>query len=478
MADNLVEISNITKKFADNTAINNVTAHIEKGKITGLVGPDGAGKTTLIRLITELLAPSEGNINVKAGDIGYMPQKFGLYEDLTVRQNLDLYADLRGVPGKERKKIFEQLLKFTSLAPFTKRLAGQLSGGMKQKLGLACVLINKPELLLLDEPGVGVDPISRWELWSMVQELLKEGITVLWSTAYLNEAEQCDNVILLDEGNLLFQGKPGDLTKGETSFEEAFASMLGGWPEDKSELADMMITLPKTGKPIIEARNLTKKYGDFTASKDINFSIKQGEIFGLLGPNGAGKTTIFKMMCGLVTPTSGEAVVKSRDKIGYMAQKFSLYDNLSVMQNLKFFSGIYGLKGKEQKDKINKIIEIFNLKDYLNMHSSLLPLGYKQRLALSCAVMHEPEVLFLDEPTSGIDPITRREFWTHINRMVEKGVTIMVTTHFMDEAELCDRISLIYRSQSIAIGTPGELKNMTKTQTMEDAFIELVKRHE
>ena len=552
MTDNLVEIKNLTKTFPDEgtPAIDNITASIQKGKITGLVGPDGAGKTTLIRLITGLYLPTDGEIIVNADDIGYMPQKFGLYEDLSVQQNLDLYADLRGLEKSERKETFERLLKFTSLAPFIKRLAGKLSGGMKQKLGIACALISKPQLLLLDEPGVGVDPISRRELWAMVQELLKDEITVLWSTAYLDEAAQCEEVLLLNNGKMLFEGKPQDLTDrmqgrvfmvkdhadnqrrllrqvlkhegvidgviqgssvrvltsrdsdikpnpkiipAKPRFEDSFVDILGGGPGGESELANMISSIEKSDKPLIEARNLTKMYGDFAAAKNINFSVKSGEIFGLLGPNGAGKSTTFKMLCGLSRPTYGEAYVtglnletasgKARAKIGYMAQKFSLYDHLSVMQNLKFFSGVYGLNGKEQKERIDDIINIFQFKKYLNINSGGLPLGFKQRLALACAVMHEPEVLFLDEPTSGVDPITRREFWTHINNMVEKGVTIMVTTHFMDEAEYCDRISLIYKAESIAIGTPDELKNMAKTTenpdpTMEDAFIGLIEENE
>ncbi len=569
MLNNFVEIKGITRKFPGDTepALDNITAVIEKGKITGLVGPDGAGKTTLIRLITGLLVPDSGEIKVNGLDsvgqtqeisniIGYMPQKFGLYEDLTVQENLNLYAELRGVSVKQRKETFEKLLRFTSLTPFTKRLVGRLSGGMKQKLGLACALISKPELLLLDEPGVGVDPISRRELWSMVQELIKEGITVLWSTAYLDEAAQCKTILLLNNGKLLYHGNPDELTQKTQGrvfqirdiegnprevlkkvlrdknvidgviqgsyvrlisdkvdrvlnlqnynagnkarlvpvnprFEDSFIDILGGGPGGDSKLAETVPYMEKTDKPVIEAHNLTKMFGDFAAAKDINFSIKRGEIFGFLGPNGAGKSTIFKMMCGLSVPTKGTASVtgldlktasgKARSHIGYMAQNFSLYGDLSLIQNLNFFSGVYGLKGQRKKDKISRIIEIFNFKKYLNTNAKDLPLGYKQRLALACAVMHDPEVLFLDEPTSGVDPITRREFWTHINNMVEKGVTVMVTTHFMDEAEYCDRISLIYKAKSIAIGTPDELKNMAKTDkipepTMEDAFISLIEK--
>ncbi|HEX2975519.1 MAG TPA: ABC transporter ATP-binding protein, partial [Bacteroidales bacterium] len=272
-----------------------------------------------------------------------------------------------------------------------------------------------------------------------------------------------------------------------------FISLLGDEPEKESKLAETMHSVGKENDVVIEARNLTKKYGNFTAADNVSFSVKPGEIFGLLGPNGAGKSTIFRMMCGLLRPTSGHAMVTglnletasgiARAKIGYMAQKFSLYRDLSVMQNLKFFSGAYGLKGNEQKERIDKIISVFDFEKYLNMNAGGLPLGYKQRLALGCAVMHEPAVLFLDEPTSGVDPIMRREFWTHINGMVKKGITIMVTTHFMEEAENCDRISLIYKAQSIAMGTPDELKSMVRTEeipnpTMEDTFIELVMRNE
>lgn len=565
MDNDLVHIHGVTRLFQDDPAVDQVDVKIKKNTITGLVGPDGAGKTTLIRLITGLLTPDEGTITVHGFDsvkqtqkitdiIGYMPQKFGLYEDLTVHENLNLFADLKGVTGKERKETFERLLHFTSLTSFTNRLAGNLSGGMKQKLGLSCALISKPDLLLLDEPGVGVDPISRRELWTMVNELLKDGITVLWSTAYLDEAELCKTILLMNKGKLLYSGNPLELTNnmqnrvyqvnnisGSTRsflkkvlnkdtiidgviqgdsvrivldktnkiktieslelknsvtikeikprFEDSFIDILGGGPGGNSKLVENMPAVEPNEKPVVEAINLTKKYGNFAAAKDITFSIKQGEIFGLLGPNGAGKSTTFKMMCGLSTPTSGVASVmglnlktasgKARSHIGYMAQKFSLYSNLSTKQNLEFFSGVYGLKGKKKYQKIEQIVDIFNFDKYLNMNAFELPLGYKQRLALACAVMHNPEVLFLDEPTSGVDPITRREFWTHINNMVEKGITVMVTTHFMDEAEYCDRISLIYRGEAIAIGSPDELKQLVKTPdlpepTMEDAFISLI----
>ncbi len=572
MSENLVEIRNLSRSFCPKLppALKEINAVIPKGKIVGLVGPDGAGKTTLMRLIAALLRPSKGSISVAGHDtveesemvhylIGYMPQRFGLYEDLTVSQNLDLYSDLKGVLGDERKAAYVKLLKFTSLEPFTDRLAGALSGGMKQKLGLACALLKPPTLLLLDEPSVGVDPISRRELWNMVHELLEEGISVLWSTAYLDEAQACDSVILLNEGEVLYQGEPEELTKRVKGrvftitniagnkrlllahilsqenvidggvqgrdlrvvvreerdppldlnllegaahvelhttpprFEDAFIDLLGGGPRGASSLAALTPEVSTQSERVVVAEKLTKKFGSFVAADQISFSIKKGEIFGLLGPNGAGKSTTFKMMCGLSAPTSGSGTIngldlqvapgKARARIGYMAQKFSLYGSLTVRQNLEFFSGIYNLKGGRQREAIEQSVEIFNLKPFLNFSADSLSLGFKQRLALACATMHHPEVLFLDEPTSGVDPITRREFWNHINGLVGRGVTIMVTTHFMDEAEYCDRIALIYRGRAINIATPDELKERVRSQdlpspTLEDAFVKLIEEYD
>jgi len=567
----LVSLAGIVKRFGDGApALDDVSGDIRGGEITGLVGPDGAGKTTLIRLMTGLMQPEAGRIVVLGHDtrteapaiqsaIGYMPQRFGLYEDLSIQENLDLYADMRGLPHGERPSVFDELLTFTDLKRFTGRLAGKLSGGMKQKLGLACALIRKPRLLLLDEPGVGVDPISRRELWKMVENLTAEGIGVVWSTAYLDEAEACDRVLLMNAGKLLYAGTPSGLTdrvegrvkrlagiegsrrrllarlldedkvvdgviQGEAirlvftsgsdadtiaaasdlgaarlvpaapRFEDAFVDMLGGGPGGRSVLAEAQA--PRAmgdGRPVIEARSLTKRFGDFVAADRITFDIPRGQIFGLLGPNGAGKSTTFKMLCGLLKPTEGEGRVagfdlrrdaaEARNRLGYMAQKFSLYGDLSVAQNLDFFAGVYGLSRARRRERIAMMLEIFDLKQYASMSAKDLPLGLKQRLALAAAVMHEPEALFLDEPTSGVDPITRREFWTHINGLVEKGVTVLVTTHFMDEAEYCDRISLIYRGRSIALGSPDELKAQVARPdrpdpTMEDAFIALIEASE
>lgn len=569
-----VTLSEVGKTFPKmkSPALSGITASISPGIITGIVGPDGAGKTTLMRLMGGLLRKDHGTLTVLGHDpvqdagllrlhVGYMPQKFGLYEDLSVMENLNLHAELRGVMGQERDDTFQRLLTFTDLQQFTDRMAGKLSGGMKQKLGLACALLGKPDLLLLDEPSVGVDPISRRELWKMVQELAGGGIAVVWSTAYLEEAEACDEVLLLNQGRLLFAGKPKDLTgrmngrclhlRGVTGrrrqalgrmlrlpeitdgviqgqnlrivlhdgaarpdidsleklnvpgdlswheissrFEDAFIDLLGGGPGGDSALAQSMNARPKISGSLIEAEDLTKRFGDFTAADRVTFSVQQGEIFGLLGPNGAGKSTTFKMMCGLLSPTSGRAEVmginlahspaKARQRLGYMAQKFSLYGQLTVRQNLDFFSGVYGLAGKIQRAAVESMIESFHLQPFLGNTTNDLSLGFKQRIALACAAMHEPDILFLDEPTSGVDPITRREFWNHINGVVEKGVTVMVTTHFMDEAEYCDRIGLVYHGKLIALAPPDDLKASVAgpelpDPTMEDAFVELIMRQE
>jgi ABC-2 type transport system ATP-binding protein len=562
----LVTIEGLGKRFsgAGAPALDDLTTTIKSGQVTGLVGPDGAGKTTLMRLMAALLTPSDGRLKVCGFDstteaeaihdtIGYMPQRFGLYEDLSVIENLTLYADLRGVVGKARAQTFKKLLDFTDLASFTKRLAGALSGGMKQKLGLACAMLRSPTLLLLDEPSVGVDPISRRELWRMVYTLIGEGVGVVWSTAYLDEAENCAEVIVLNAGRVLFQGDPKVMTRrvagrvyqlqgagadrravlaraltrpeiidgvmqGEAirlvvaeaetvpsaaeltaaaaatlvpvapRFEDAFVMMLGGQPKRTLSIETRQRGRA-AGPPPVQAHALTRRFGSFTAADHITFEISRGEIFGLLGPNGAGKSTTFKMMCGLLRPSEGTALVDGLDlykspsaaraRLGYMAQKFSLYGDLSVRQNLDFFAGAYGLSGSKRRQAVDSVIQAFDLAPHLGDNAGSLPLGFKQRLALSCAIMHEPPVLFLDEPTSGVDPLTRREFWGFINAMVARSVTIMVTTHFMDEAEYCDRVALIYRGKCIAIDTPEGLQASVRTDalpspTLEDAFIGLV----
>ncbi|EKK5243541.1 ATP-binding cassette domain-containing protein [Cronobacter sakazakii] len=564
-ANDCIVLDSLVKRFPglEKPALAPLSVTIRAGSVTGLVGPDGAGKTTLMRILAGLMRQDDGRVQVLGLDpiaeenalhavLGYMPQKFGLYEDLTVQENLNLYADLRSVTGAVREQTFARLLEFTALGPFTGRLAGKLSGGMKQKLGLACTLVGQPKVLLLDEPGVGVDPISRRELWQMVHALAGDGMLILWSTSYLDEAEQCREVLLMNEGELLYQGAPQALTEKmagrslllrpdngdnrallrevmqrpdvgdatiqgaavrvilkegsgadalralpgatlrETAprFEDAFIDLAGGTALRESPLGAILHDIPGSRDDVvIEARELTKTFGDFTATDRVNFTVRRGEIFGLLGPNGAGKSTTFKMMCGLLKPSDGQALVlgldlktdsgKARQRLGYMAQKFSLYGNLTVEQNLRFFSGVYGLRGRAQQEKMARMSEAFGLKSIASQPTDALPLGFKQRLALACALMHEPDILFLDEPTSGVDPLTRREFWRHINSMPEKGVTVMVTTHFMDEAEYCDRIGLVYHGKLIASGTPDDLKRQAAREandepTMEEAFIRLI----
>ncbi|WP_084188826.1 ATP-binding cassette domain-containing protein [Salinisphaera hydrothermalis] len=556
-----IEITGLTKRFGETVALAGIDAEIRPGRLTGLVGPDGAGKTTLMRILTGLMTPDGGRALVAGRDVaaggdihsitGYMPQRFGLYEDLSVLQNMRLYAELRGVAAASHDAVFARLLAFTRLAPFTSRLAGRLSGGMKQKLGLACALMGQPQVLLLDEPGVGVDPLSRQDLWRMVNELTGAGMTVVWSTAYLDEAERCGHVLLLDRGRLAFDGPPEKLTarlagrsfrleavSGErravlaealelpsvcdgviegsgvrvvlrrqarrdeiealasrsgatvvpvaARFEDAFVDLLGGGPGGTSALAARMEPVTLADSSPVVCRDLSKRFGDFTATDRVSFEVGRGEIFGLIGPNGAGKSTTFKMLCGLLKPTAGEARVAGHDlrraagaaksRLGYMAQKFSLYGLLSVRQNLDFFAGVYGLDGALRRERVAEMIEIFQLAPYLDAAPESLPLGFRQRLAMACALMHRPPVLFLDEPTSGVDPLTRREFWTHINGLVRRGVTVMVTTHFMDEAEYCDRVALMYRARLIALDTPDALKHAAATAecpepSMEQAFI-------
>ncbi|QOW25788.1 ATP-binding cassette domain-containing protein [Lysobacter sp. H23M47] len=564
-----VEIDNVAKRFGDVEALRGFSAQIHYGRLTGLVGPDGAGKTTLMRIMAGLLVPDGGAVTLAGFDVvdnndaihvasGYMPQRFGLYEDLSVIENMRLYARLRGMGADLHDRIFESLLDFTRLGPFTQRLAGKLSGGMKQKLGLACALMAKPRVLLLDEPSVGVDPVSRQDLWRMVQALTDDGMAVIWSTAYLDEAERCQSVLLLNEGKLEFDGAPQELSdrlqgrsfrmehvgaerrvvlsraldlasvsdgvlqgdavrvvlrQGAGSnelkalaadvgaslepvkarFEDAFIDLLGGGPGGTSALADRFDTVELDSDIAVSCKDLTKRFGDFTATDSVSFQVHKGEIFGLLGPNGAGKSTTFKMLCGLLKPTAGQAHVVGNDlryatgaaksQLGYMAQKFSLYGLLSVRQNLEFSAGVYGLERALRRERIDEMIDTFDLGQYLSTSPESLPLGFKQRLALACALMHRPPVLFLDEPTSGVDPITRREFWTHINGLARKGVTVMVTTHFMDEAEYCDRVAMMYRARLIALDTPDGLKRGARSDerpdpTMEDAFIHLVESAE
>ncbi len=485
---NVITATNISKSFYDKAskkeivALENINIAIPYGKLTALIGPDGAGKTTFLRMVCGLVVPSSGTLDVLGIDvtanpqkvqdrISYMPQKFGLYEDLSVSENMNLYADLHSVPLEERKERFARLLEMTGLAKFTERLAGKLSGGMKQKLGLACTLVRSPELLILDEPTVGVDPLSRRELWEILQQLVAdEGLTVLVSTAYMDEAELCSKVIVVEEGKVLYDDAPENLQEYmHPPNEEIF--------KKERTISD---------KVIIEVKNLVRKFGDFIAVNDVSFQVHEGEIFGLLGPNGAGKTTTFKMLCGLLPASSGvlsvagvnlrTARTQARANIGYVAQKFSLYGTLTVDENLEFYGGAYGLSDKRLAERMREVKEQFDLLEMSDNEAGELPGGYKQRLSMAAALLHEPRIIFLDEPTSGIDPLARRNFWQQITELAAEGKTIIVTTHFMEEAEYCDRIMIQDQGKMLAIGTPSEIRAQAGIDVvdMNEAFIAIV----
>jgi len=498
---------NLGKTFvgvhARTEALHEVSFGIEPGKIVGLLGPDGAGKTTLLRMLSGLLHPTRGTAHVLGFDvvkqsdeiqsrIGYMPQKFALYEDLTVAENLQLYGKLYGLARAEIRSRMTKLLQFAKLDHFEDRMAGKLSGGMKQKLALVACLLSEPKLLLLDEPTVGVDVISRREIWEMLKSMARQNeMTVLVSTAYLEDAYHCDQILILFEGKLI----------ADSTVDQVAALAGGENPkfEDGYNIALYHQTLPplsrtpqeRDRKTMIKIEHLTKRFGNFTAVDDISFTVKKGEIFGLLGANGAGKTTTFRMMCGLLAPDAGvleaagcdlrKSPERARERIGFVAQKFSLYSDLSVSDNLRFFGGAYGLYGKKLKKRIDWALREFLLTPYADSVTAKLPQGFKQRLSMACALLHEPDILFLDEATSGADPLTRREFWQRIANLADKGVSVIITTHFLDEAEMCDRIIIMVDGKAAASGTPAELRQIAATPghpepTLEDAFVEIVSK--
>ena len=555
-------------------ALDDVSLEVRSGTLTALVGPDGAGKTTLLRLMAGLMRADEGELRVLGIDvsadpqavqdrISYMPQRFGLYDDLSVQENLDLYADLHGVSAGQRRERYARLMEMTDLGRFTDRPAGKLSGGMKQKLGLACTLVRSPDLLLLDEPTVGVDPLSRRELWQIVQQLVgEEKLSVIVSTAYLDEAERCSHVFVLQEGRLIAEGTPDEIRGhaegtcfvaappegeaprlmqarlldarqqivdavpqgGEVHFirrpdaddatlekllagaraepvpprlEDGFMTLLRTRQASDTNIAPSAASedlAPAEGEPgevVIEVKDLVRRFGDFVAVASTSFSVRRGEIFGLLGPNGAGKTTTFRMLCGLLPASGGQlrvagvdlrhARAQARQRIGYVSQKFALYGNLTVRENLSFFGGAYGLRGQKLQGRMDTVLRQFDLERELDAPSGQLPGGYRQRLAMATGLLHEPEILFLDEPTSGADPLARREFWRRITALAEGGTTVVITTHFMEEAEYCDRIVIQDAGKVLAIGTPREVRVQAQGGAdgerridMEQAFIGIV----
>ncbi|GAU08501.1 ATP-binding cassette domain-containing protein [Desulfoplanes formicivorans] len=570
-----IDVRNLTKTFGQVRAVDNLSFTIMPGEVFGLVGPDGAGKTTTLRLLATILAQDEGTATVAGFDtqarpdavkdrLAYMSQRFGLYPDLTVQENIDFYADLYGEPKRGRAKRIHELLDFSNMTPFTRRQAGNLSGGMKQKLQLVCALIHTPKVLLLDEPTNGVDPVSRRDFWRILYRLLADQVAILVSTSYLDEAERCSRIGLLHHGSFMATGTPGqvrsllpghvvavrspnaralrnimkgvpgisgvevfgdrvhavcanvqetekrirsllardhipfeDITELSPGLEDVFVELLrgegtsgeadgermpGAAPDSQTPQPPAVSPTSKgllQHEPAVVVDHLTRRFGTFTAVNNVSFTVPRGEIFGFLGPNGAGKSTTIKMLCGLLVPSSGTGRVLGLDiardpekikmHIGYMSQKFSLYDDLTVAENIDFYGGIYGLSGDHLAMRRKWAVSMAGLEGREASLTATLAAGWKQRLAMACAVLHEPPILFLDEPTSGVDPLSRRMFWDLITSMAESGVTVFVTTHYMEEAEYCDRIALIYKGAMIALGTPAELK----TGRMHDVLLHL-----
>jgi ABC-2 type transport system ATP-binding protein len=570
-----LRLDSVQKSFRRETgesvlALDDISFSVNPGGLAAVIGPDGAGKTTLMRLLTGLMKADRGTVTVLGIDaakdpqaiqsrISYMPQQFGLYEDLTVRENLDLYADMHGVSADSRRTQYLRLMSMTGLDPFQMRLAGQLSGGMKQKLGLACALVRSPDLLVLDEPTVGVDPLSRRELWEIIRQLIKDRLTVLLSSSDPDEAESCDTVLVLSEGkklidappaevcrlalNRIFLVQPPDALKARdlqaqllalpnvidavpecgqvrliadassdgsgglrfagipalptpAQFEDGFMVLLhqaaGGKAADKKAPALQEPAIGGApGDTVVEVHDLVRRFGKFVAVDRVSFAVQRGEIFGLLGPNGAGKTTTFRMLCGLLPISAGSLKVagvnvlqnraSARQHLGYVAQKFSLYGQLTVEENLDFFARAYGLAGDKRRERIGWALSQFELSPFVRLPSAQLPGGFKQRLAMAAALLHRPQILFLDEPTSGADPFARREFWQRIIALARNGVTVIVTTHFMAEAEYCDRALILDDGKVLAQGSPAELRALApvvagRVATMEDAFIAIVEK--
>ena len=472
-----ISIRQLTKTYDNGRihALRGIDIDIEEGEMFGLVGPDGAGKTSLFRILATLLLPTSGTAVVDGQDvvrsyrrlrrsIGYMPGTFSLYRDLTVAENLHFFADLFGVSVAENYPLIRDI--YDQLAPFRDRPAGKLSGGMKQKLALCCTLIHAPRLLLLDEPSTGVDPVSRRELWAMLNRLNRErGLTIVASTPYREEIALCRRVALLAEGQVTAVGDPTEVLPPETT--------LTTRPR------------PDEARPVIVAEGLTKQFGTFTACDHISFEVGRGEIFGFLGANGAGKTTAMRMLTGLSLPTDGRAVVAGCDvateaetlkrRIGYMSQRFALYDDLTVEENLRLFGGIYGMSPTDIARRSEELMVQLDMAAERHTLVGTMPLGRKQRLAFSVAIFHHPAIVFLDEPTGGVDADARRRFWQLIYDAADRGITIFVTTHYMDEADYCDRVSIMVDGRIAALDTPTRLKAQYGATSMYDVFFALAR---
>jgi len=552
---NVIRVADLHKHYARGKvqAVRGVSFDVHRGRVLGLIGPDGAGKTSIIQILAGVLSADAGSATIAGIDvlhkpeqvkplIGYMPQGLGLnlYDTLSVAENIEFFRALRLVPDAAYRENRARLLAMTRLAPFLDRPAGKLSGGMRQKLALICTLIHLPDILLLDEPTTGVDPLSRRDFWTIIHDLVtRRGVTVLLSTAYMDEAERCHHVLLLHQGEVIAAGAPDALAAGVTGRlvaiggapPQAVAHAAANWPEAESialygaethvllrdsatdidsrlgaagithaqvrdiaaNLEDVFVqrlverqtigadsarlTAPAVNHNAdvaapVHTTQLTRRFDSFVAVERVDLDVRPGEIFGLLGPNGAGKTTLIKMLCGLLPASDGRADVAGldlgnsaarrqlRDRIGYMSQRFSLYRDLTVSANLELYAGLYSLPRAQRRARITRLLADLRLTDYAERRTQALPLGLRQRLALAAALLHEPRLLFLDEPTSGVDPVARRQFWDIVHALArEQGITVLVSTHYMDEAEHCDRLALMHQGRLAAMGSPTELKD-------------------
>ena len=481
---NAIEVNNISKHYGRVKALQNVSFSVEEGEIFGLIGPDGAGKTSMYRILCSLLLPNEGSASVCGYDVvngmkevrkrvGYMPGRFSLYQDLTVEENLKFFATLFNTTVEENYDSIKAI--YSQIERFKNRRAGALSGGMKQKLALCCALVHKPQVLFLDEPTTGVDPVSRKEFWEILAHLKERNITIIASTPYIDEVQKCERVGFLSDGILKGIGTPDAIL-------DTFKDVFNPPPIEHKQRGDT----EKEAENVIEVEHLVKAFGSFHAVDDISFTVKKGEIFGFLGANGAGKTTAMHMLTGLNQPTSGTGRVVGFDirtqyeqikqHIGYMSQKFSLYEDLTVAENIRLFAGIYGMQDDDIRHKTDDLLLRLKFSEHRNSLVSDLPLGWKQKLAFSVSIFHNPGIVFLDEPTGGVDPATRRQFWELICDAAERGITVFVTTHYMDEAEYCDRISIMVDGKIKALGTPDELKRKLKQPDMDHVFTYLARQ--
>ena len=483
-----IVVNNVSKSYGQVQALSDVSFSVGKGEVFGLIGPDGAGKTSMFRILCSLLLPDKGSATVDGFDVvkqmhdvrsrvGYMPGKFSLYQDLTIEENLKFFATLFGTTVDEGYDCIKAI--YSQIERFKDRKAGALSGGMKQKLALSCALVHQPSVLFLDEPTTGVDPVSRKELWEMLLTLKESGITIVASTPYLDEVRCCERVAFLDKGKVRGIGTPDDILT-------QFASIFNPPGIDNANGNGNANGNANGNENVIEVEHLVKAFGSFHAVDDISFSVKKGEIFGFLGANGAGKTTAMHMLTGLNQPTSGTGKVVGYDirteyeqikhHIGYMSQRFSLYEDLTVAENIRLFAGIYGMKSEDVRRKMDEVLKQLKFEEHKDDLVGSLPLGWKQKLAFSVSIFHDPGVVFLDEPTGGVDPATRHQFWELIYEAAGRGITVFVTTHYMDEAEYCDRISIMVDGKISALGTPDELKQRFNQPDMDHVFTYLARQ--